>query len=331
MIDSNTLAPIVVFAYNRVDHLQKTLKALSENDLAIESDLFIFVDGSKNSDDFIKVTEVYNFLNNYQFFNYFKSFTIFNSEINKGLASSIIDGVTKIIRQYDKIIVVEDDVLTSPYFLIFMNDALNKYSRNQRIGSVSSYVPNIIIPKNYNQSVFLSMRPSSIAWGTWLNRWEKVDWNFVNYSFQKYNLLFRFKINSWGNDVAGRLDRYKVGLNDSWAVRFTVHGILNDLFSIHPIETLTEHIGYDNSGTNSSIDDLKRFSVNISNLKSLEIPILAPSVNKLIKKEFQQKYKRPILSVIGEYILIVLLRLKPNSKIIKMAHRLSFQIKKLIE
>lgn len=331
MIKITSLAPIVVFAYNRADHLKRTLEALSKNDLANDSDLFVFIDGPKNTEDENKVNDVNKLFENNNFLDSFKSLTIYNSNKNKGLARSIIDGVTKIISQYKKIIVVEDDVITSPFYLLYMNEALVKYEFENKIGSISSFVPEIKIPENYNENVFLTRRPTSIAWGTWLNRWENIDWDCENYFFQKYNIFRRYKINSWGNDVAGRLDRFKVGLNDSWAVRYTVHGILNKLYSIHPIETLAEHIGYDNSGTNCSKDDLVKFSVNITLSNRLELPNNLPDENKLIKKEFQQKYKRPILSEIGEFLLIVILRLKPKSKLVKIARKLSFKIKKIIE
>jgi GT2 family glycosyltransferase len=111
------LAPITLFVYNRLDHTIDTVMALQKNDLSKESELFIFSDGPKNKDDEKKVLAVRKYIKSIKGF---KKVTIFESKKNKGLANSIISGVTKIINKYGRIIVLEDDIVTSKYFLIFL-------------------------------------------------------------------------------------------------------------------------------------------------------------------------------------------------------------------
>ena len=116
------LAPIVLFVYNRIDHTKQTLEALLENELANQSEIFIYSDAAKSRNDEIKVAEVREYIKKVSGF---KKVTIIQRERNFGLASNIIDGVTNIVNEYGKIIVLEDDLITSPYFLSFMNKGLD--------------------------------------------------------------------------------------------------------------------------------------------------------------------------------------------------------------
>jgi hypothetical protein len=328
-METNLLAPVVVFCYNRVDHLEKTLAALTLNVLAEDSDLIIFSDGPKNETDLIGVQEVRAFLENFKNASIFKSIEVVAAIENLGLANSIINGVSRVIKSYGKIIVVEDDVITSKFFLMYMNDALNKYKDKSTIGSISSYVPDIKLPSNYNYSIFASMRPSSIAWGTWIDRWEKIDWNLKKYHLEKFNFFQRKKLNDWGTDVAGRLDRYVAGYNNSWAIRFTVSCMKNNLYSVHPRKSLSNHIGFDGSGTNTSIDDLKLFDVKELSNEKISVPDLPPQVDKRIQQEFKLKYKRPLISAMGEYFIVAVFGCNKNSFLVKESRKFTSLIKKI--
>lgn len=331
MNNNKCLAPVVLFAYNRVDHLKKTLDSLSLNYLANESELIVFSDGPRDAVDLHGVKQVREFLYDVQHTSGFKSLTIYEAKENKGLARSIIDGVSFVIEEYLKVIVVEDDVLTSRYFLLYMNDALNIYKGNQEIGSIASYVPNIKIPADYPHSVYLSMRPSSIAWGTWIDRWRQTDWDLKGYRYDKFNFILRSKLNSWGNDVAGRLDRYVAGYNNSWAVRFTVSRIKCGQYAVHPLQSLSMHIGYDNSGTNTSAGDLEKFNVSVLSVGKIEVPDVPPEWDHGIRKEYCLKYHRSRLSAAGEFVLVVLFGLKRNNFVLKRFRELSGLIKRIHE
>ena len=139
------IAPICLFTYNRLEETIQTVAALKNNFLANKSELFIFSDGAKNKNVEQKIKQVRKYLKT---ITGFKNITIYESSKNKGLANSIIDGVTKIIETYGKIIVLEDDLVTSPNFLNFMNQALEFYHYNNRIYSVSGYTLNLPSLKN---------------------------------------------------------------------------------------------------------------------------------------------------------------------------------------
>jgi hypothetical protein len=323
----NKLAPIAVFAYNRADHLQKTFEALSNNILADKSDLIVFSDGSKNNKDAQGVKEVREFLKKFQIKNNFQNVKIVESISNKGLAQSIIEGVSITIKEYQKIIVVEDDVVTSKYFLMYMNDALFNFKNNKEIGSVASYVPNIQIPKHYRHDVFVSMRPSSWSWASWVDRWETTDFELKEYPIQKYNFFLRKKLNSWGNDVAGRLDRYMAGHNDSWAVRFTVSRIKQIQYAVHPNQSLVRNIGMDNSGTNCIVADYKMFNIAKVYDQKVEVPTTPPLWDKAIREAYRKKYNRPLISAIGEFFVVAVLGLKKNNKLVEWSKKISQSIK----
>ncbi len=123
------LAPIVLFVYNRLSHTKQTVESLQKNYLADQSELFIFSDGPKNELDRQKVENVRKYLNS---INGFKNIVIKESQENKGLANSVISGVSEIISKYGKIIVMEDDLVSAPGFLKFMNEALEFYKDNSK-------------------------------------------------------------------------------------------------------------------------------------------------------------------------------------------------------
>lgn len=181
------LAPITLFVYNRPDHTNKTIEALKKNKFAKESELFIFSDGPKKQEDASKVKEVRKYLKTIDGFN---DVFIKESEKNKGLANSIISGVTEVINKYRKVIVLEDDLITSPVFLEYMNFLLNRYEAEKKVYSVTGYNhPEKImkIPKDYKYDIYFNPRASSWSWGTWKDRWDNVDWEVKDFedSFRK--------------------------------------------------------------------------------------------------------------------------------------------------
>ena len=172
------LAPIILFVYNRPEHTKKTVEALKSNLFASESLLFIFSDGYKNQNDKRAVEDVRKYIST---ISGFKEIKINLKDNNLGLANSVISGVTEVINKYDKAIVLEDDIITSKYFLKFMNEALDFYEEDKRIYSISGYNFPIKIPESYQHKIYISPRPSSWGWATWKDRWEKVDWNISDF------------------------------------------------------------------------------------------------------------------------------------------------------
>lgn len=295
-------APIIVFAYNRPDHLKRTLTALTKNKEAKESDLFIFVDGPKSDTGKDKNEAVYTVAKQYES-GFFKKVIIRKSNKNKGLAKSVITGVDEIINQYGKVIVTEDDAVCSPAYLAFMNEALDYYEDNAHIWSIGGYTVPIKIPKEYFSDVLATQRSSSYAWATWKNRWEKIDWNVEDYPLFRWNFFERRNFNKWGSDRSSMLDDQMNGRVNSWAIRFDYAMYKNDMYNILPKQSLIKNIGHDGSGTHSTVDTSNNdpFAVEISeNCREYRFE----NVNTVdyIRNEYIQFFKTSKRYLIKRYI-----------------------------
>lgn len=229
------LAPIVMFTFNRLEHTKKTIEALKKNNFAKESEIFIFSDGPRNEQEKLKVNEVRKFINN---IDGFKNVTLSESEVNKGLANSVINGVTKIINEYGKIIVLEDDLVTSKYFLEYMNKALNLYKSRKDIWSISGYTPNIEIQREYKDEVYLIKRGASWGWATWKDRWKLNDWDVNDYVEFKKNKKMVREFNLSGSDMAPMLNDQMEGRINSWAIRWGYNQFRQNMWTVYPVKLL---------------------------------------------------------------------------------------------
>ena len=258
------LAPIVLFVYNRPSHTKKTIEALKNNELAGESDLFIFSDGAKSENDAQRVDEVRAYIKTIKGFG---GVEVTEREKNFGLAHSILSGVNHVSSLYDRVIVLEDDVITAPSFLTFMNNALEFYQTNKSIFSVSGYPYSIKIPGSYKKDVFISYRASSWGWGTWKDRWEKVDWEVKDFNSFIKDKKAQKLFNRAGEDVTPMLKAQIWGEIDSWAIRWTYSHSKHNAYCLLPIIPLCKNIGTDSSGTHSATS--QRFDVNINNNRNI--------------------------------------------------------------
>lgn len=257
-------APLIIFAYNRVDHLSETIKAVSKNYLAKETDVFVFSDGARNPQMEEPVMAVREYVRSVIDQNLFRSLTLKCSVENKGLAKSIIEGVTEIIDKYGRVIVIEDDVITSVDFLPFMNDCLNFYKDDDNVWSIGAY--NVVGQPKDGKDVFIAQRICSSAWATWKDRWEKIDWEVRNYKKFRFNLLKRKRFNKFGNDRSVMLDEQQAGLNNSWAIRSCYSEFENNCFTVYPAIARVKNIGFDGSGENCLAPNSKLMT-EISNCK----------------------------------------------------------------
>jgi len=252
------LAPIILFVYNRPWHTEQTLKALMQNELASESTLYIYCDGAKSNateDQKKKITEVREIVRTNQ---WCKEVIIVESEINKGLANSIIDGVTEVISKYGFVIVLEDDLLTSKYFLKYMNACLLFYANKKAVFSISADRPHpnlFQIPVDYNYDVFVSLRFYSTGWATWSDRWNQVDWSlgFMDTFLTNQQQIDAF--NRGGSDLTDLLISQREHKIDSWAIRFDFAHFALHSVSILPCVSYIDNIGFDGSGVHSGSDD----------------------------------------------------------------------------
>ena len=248
------LAPVVLFVYNRKEHTERTLQALEKNELAGESDLIIFADGPKKPGD-EKVAGVRAFLEQYESGSGFRSIRIVKAEKNKGLANSIISGVTEVIGQYGRVIVLEDDLITSPDFLHYMNGALDFYENEENIWSISGFNFPLRSLKHYPHDVFYTYRGCSTGWGTWRDRWSTIDWEVSTYHDFLKDEAWQRRFSRGGKDLPGMLiDQMENGL-DSWAVRWVYEQSNQDRYSIYPKISRVQNIGFDGTGIHSEADN----------------------------------------------------------------------------
>ena len=243
----NNLAPICLFTYNRIEETKKTVAALQNNFLASESELFIFSDGP-NKDNQHKVDSVRDYINTIKGF---KRVSVFESKINKGLANSIIDGVTQIINQFGHVIVLEDDLVTTPNFLDFMNQSLNFYSRDDSVFSISGYTMDLKSLKKYNNDFYFGYRASSWGWATWQKDWQSVDWDVISQNEFMKSKSQKKSFNTGGSDMSLMLNAQINGKIDSWAIRFCYQQFLNKQACVFPKISKVQSIGFSKEATHT--------------------------------------------------------------------------------
>jgi hypothetical protein len=239
-----TLAPIVLFVYNRPWHTRQTIEALQKNELANESQLFIYSDAPKNENAIAKVSEVREYIKS---IDGFKKITIIERDKNWGLANSIIDGVTKIVNEYGKVIVLEDDLVTSPYFLKFMNEALEFYKNEEKVMHITGYI--FPIKQDRLDDTFFIKPASCWSWATWDRSWKyfKKDVDFYINIFNE-EMINDFNI----NNAYGYFDQIiqnKQGKINTWAIFWYASTYLQNGLSLHPKESYVQNIGFDDEGT----------------------------------------------------------------------------------
>ena len=302
-------APIIIFVYNRADHFIQVYNALSACNEAKDSDLFIFSDGAKNESGKEKVDEVRAAVAAIKDSGDFKSVTVTENPVNKGLAASVIAGVTEVINKYGKAIVVEDDCKISPFFLSFINNALDFYESNKRIGSIAGYTPMIDFPDDYKKDVFAAYRSCSWTWATWKDRWDGVDWELKEMKdFYNSPKLIR-RLNSNGSDRFMRLYRQTKGNGSSWSVRFGAHLVKNNLLTVYPRFSYNSNIGCDESGVHSKSEDNEKMRVDLS--KAIENPVLTDvDIDSRIQRIMKKHYSYGFVSEAKKFIATVLIVIK---------------------
>jgi hypothetical protein len=245
-------APIVLFTYDRPDHTRRTLEALAANEGASESDLFIYSDGPRTADREALVQEVRKYLRT---MTGFKSVTVTEREQNLGLASSVLAGVTEVLKRSPSVIVMEDDLLTTRQFLSFVNSALSTYEQRSDIFSVTGYNYPLEMPSSYREDAYLSYRSSSWGWGTWHDRWSQVDWSVSDYEEFVKDPRAQELFRRGGEDLAPMLALQMSGQLDSWSIRFDYAHYKHNALCLHPVVSRVQNIGFDGSGVHCGESD----------------------------------------------------------------------------
>lgn len=280
-------APVVLFVYNRLDHTVNVIQSLSGNLLAGETDLYVFSDAAKSDAGKEKVNQVREYIHQTDWHNNFKSVTIVQAECNKGLARSIIEGVSSLIEKYGRVIVVEDDLILSPSFLQFMNGALEFYQNVPEIWSISGYSFPMKSLKEYDHDVFYSYRGSSWGWATWSDRWEKVDWEVKQFPELMEDKEWMKRFNRGGNDLVNMLKLQVEGKIDSWAIRWCFTESNLNMYTVYPKVSYVQNDGCDGSGTHSGKNEAYNTKIQ-GEVKVCRFEKL--KIEKRIAKEFYNKY-----------------------------------------
>lgn len=265
------LAPVVIFAYNRPDHLRRTLDALSKNELAEDSILYIYCDGPKALatsaeiiDNEIQRSARRVFSGSPEEYNEYcrsikeclelaqsqtwpKELHVIARETNWGLAKSIVGAVTEIVNHYGRIISLEDDIVTSKGFLRFMNDALEMYKDDDKVMHVSAYMfPH---KKRLPQTFFYPVPYPGGGWATWKRAWDFFSDNtkeLYDYWSNRWN---EFNING-GSFYQKQLEDNLHGRASTWFVKWHAVVLQRGGLTLYPGQSLTTNIGFDSTATN---------------------------------------------------------------------------------
>lgn len=278
-------SPIILFVYNRPKHAQNAIDSLLRNELASRSDLFVYSDAPRTETDTSLVDETRRVVRSIKGF---RSVTVVERKDNWGLARNVIDGVSTILDKYGEVIVIEDDLVVSPYFLQFMNDALNMYRDEPKVGHIQAH--NFTNDKSLPDT-FLIKWTGSWGWATWKRAWKHFnpDGKILLKELVERNLTYEFDFN--GKYGYTRMLRRQIeGKNNSWAIRWNASLFLKGILSVNAGKSLVQNNGFDGSGTNCGGGNL--YHANMHQHPLIVEKILPIMENKTARKAFVKYYAR---------------------------------------
>ena len=278
-------APILLFVYNRPEHTRRCIESLLRNPLVSESNLFIYADGAKDCMQQEAVNEVRSYIRTLQGF---KQITLIERSENWGLARNIIDGVTSQVNRYGKVIVLEDDLVVAPYFLTFMNEALEIYKDEPKVGHIQAcdFTQDPSLP-----DTFLIKWTGSWGWATWDRAWKHFNPNGQEllHELESRKLTHTFDFN--GKYGFTRMLRRQIeGKNNSWAIRWNASLFLKDILSLNVGRSLVQNEGFDGSGTNCGGGRLYASHLYLNHLPVTKISPIEE--NKEARQVFSRYYGR---------------------------------------
>ena len=277
------VAPIVLFCYNRLDYLKKTIRSLKKNKLSRFSKLIIYSDGPKNKIDDQKIKKLRRYLKSLKGF---KNIYIKENLKNKGLAQNIIDGLNKVFSKHSSAIILEDDLLLSNNFLKYMNEALQLYKNKKKVISIHGYSYPIKFQKS-DPDYFFLRGADCWGWAAWSRSWKLFNKNgdFLRKKLNKKKLVKQFNFNNSFNYMK-MLDDQIEGKNNSWAIRWYASAFLKNKLTLYPKNSFVKNIGTDGSGTHGA-GNRKVNKRSIVRKKYIEIKL----ENKKISENLQAKKK----------------------------------------
>ncbi len=246
------LAPILVFCYNRPWHVKQTLEALSRNELADQSVLYIYCDGPKadaSEEMHQKISEVRQVVRKCQ---WCKVVHVVEAEKNKGLAANIVEAVTEIVNQYGRVITLEDDIITSVGYLRYMNDALEMYKDDEQVMHISGYMwPH---RGKLAETFFYEVPYPGGGWATWQRAWKHYTDDaklLYDYWCTRWN-----EFNKFGGDyLQSQLEKNYRGVMKTWFIKWHSVMLQRGALTLYPGKSLTNNIGFDEQATNCYTTD----------------------------------------------------------------------------
>jgi hypothetical protein len=238
-------APIAVFAYNRPEHLRRTLRSLKSCDGFSDSLVTVFCDGARTEND-VSAVEAARAVAQAELG---ERADIRLAPRNKGLANSIIGGVSELTERHGRVIVIEDDFDLAPGFLRFMNAGLARYEDEPRVFQVSGHMFDVPEFTTRDTALFLPII-TTWGWGTWQRAWRQFDPQASGWEALLGDRALRHRFNFGGvYDYAAMLRRQMSGRGDSWGIRWYWTVFRANGMTVFPPRSLVHNTGFDGSGT----------------------------------------------------------------------------------
>ena len=291
------MSPICLFVYKRYDTTKLMLESLLACPECADSELYVFMDEARNDSEADDVEKVRALFDNLQGF---KTIHPYPARMNKGMARSVIDGVTTVLEKHESIIVLEDDLVVAPDFLTFMNAALEAYRDRSDIWSISGYTPNLKEIEQYDKNnVFLVPRAQCWGWATWSDRWETVDWEVSDFNYLARNKKRRKAFDMGGNDLFRTLEMEHRERIESWAIRWAYAASKQKMWTVNPMLSKVQNIGLKSSTSHVGWHD-ERHNVELLGNKTIIDPNVQPD-EKLVQA-FKKHHDLGIISKIGYFM-----------------------------
>lgn len=286
------LAPVILFAYNRPEHTRKTLLSLQQNYLANQSELYIYVDGPKANATEEQLQNSQNVKQVVHEQAWCKTVHISESTTNKGLSTSVTEGVTEILNRYGKVIVLEDDLVSDKWFLKFMNDALTMYEHQTEVACITGYIYPV---DNTLPETFFLKGADCWGWATWKRAWNLLETDGAKLlkELETKNATRDFNFDD-SYPYTQMLQDQIAKKNNSWAILWYASAYLKNKFTLYPGKSLIHNIGVDGSGTHSSTST--NFDVEIAH-KEVKVEALTvkehTEAKKIVAAYFKKIYEIP--------------------------------------
>lgn len=284
-----TLAPIILFAYKRPALTKRVLEGLAENEWAADSTLYIYCDGPRpgeTEENLRKIRETRSVVREKKWCG---SVEIIERESNMGLAPSIVNGVGDIVNRHGRAIVLEDDIWPSPFFLSYMNDALNLYENDKRVLSIGAY--NFFALSPDTSETFFIKIPDCWGWAVWKDRWEsfELDGSKLYERLKSENLIETFNLNG-AYDFEHMLKDQIAGRNSSWAIRWQAVAYVGGKLSLYPRSSVVVNLGFAHEGTHGIANEL--FGMKEVANKRIKVERIPVTEDDFVNRQMFDTYRR---------------------------------------